>query len=176
MSNDLKCLHINFYFLLALNDDSFCKIKLNGIFRVALKAISWASGVELNYTLRRGNVFYYVHRGFFKKICVTFFTFFTGGGSRRPGRVTIVLSDTRRSQTTPARPAAMLRDPARQRSARDAGRQRDGVITSADLPTTGRNRPLSSRRRDAADRVTAPRPRSTRDDANLSTGWLLARP
>ena len=48
MSNDLKCLHINFYFLLALNDDSFCKIKLNGIFRVALKAISWASGVELN--------------------------------------------------------------------------------------------------------------------------------
>jgi len=36
--------------LLALNDDSFCKTKLNCIFRVALKAISWASGVELNYT------------------------------------------------------------------------------------------------------------------------------
>jgi len=36
--------------LLAYNDDSFCKTKLNGIFRVALKAISWASGVELNYT------------------------------------------------------------------------------------------------------------------------------
>jgi len=34
--------------LLATNDDSFCKIKLNGIFRVALKAISWASGVEFN--------------------------------------------------------------------------------------------------------------------------------
>ena len=29
---------------------------LNGICRVALKAISWASGVELNYT-RTGNVF-----------------------------------------------------------------------------------------------------------------------
>ena len=42
--------------LLAKNDDSFCKTKLTGIFRVALKAISWASGVELNYT-RRGNVF-----------------------------------------------------------------------------------------------------------------------
>jgi len=26
---------------------------LNGIFRVALKAISWASGVELNYTKKR---------------------------------------------------------------------------------------------------------------------------
>jgi len=31
-----------------------------------LKAISWASGVELNYrTLRRGTVFYYVYRRFF---------------------------------------------------------------------------------------------------------------
>ena len=39
--------------LLAQNDDSFCKTKLNGIFRVALKAISWASGVELNYTKKR---------------------------------------------------------------------------------------------------------------------------
>jgi len=28
----------------------YVKTKLNGIFRVALKAISWASGVELNYT------------------------------------------------------------------------------------------------------------------------------
>jgi len=27
--------------------------KLNGISRVALKAISWASGVELNYTKKR---------------------------------------------------------------------------------------------------------------------------
>jgi len=26
---------------------------LNGIFRVALMAISWASGVELNYTKKR---------------------------------------------------------------------------------------------------------------------------
>jgi len=34
-------------------NDSFCKTKLNGIFRVALKAISWASGVELNYTKKR---------------------------------------------------------------------------------------------------------------------------
>jgi len=39
--------------LLALNDDSFCKTKLNGIFRVALKAISWASGVKLNYTKKK---------------------------------------------------------------------------------------------------------------------------
>jgi len=39
--------------LLAENDDSFFKTKLNGIFRVALKAISWASGVELNYTKKR---------------------------------------------------------------------------------------------------------------------------
>jgi len=39
--------------LLALNDDSFCKAKLNGIFRVALKAISWASGAKLNYTKKR---------------------------------------------------------------------------------------------------------------------------
>ena len=30
--------------------DSFCKTKLNGIYRVALKAISWTSGVELNCT------------------------------------------------------------------------------------------------------------------------------
>ena len=39
MSNDLKCLPINFYLLT--------------IFRVALKAISSASGVELNYTKTR---------------------------------------------------------------------------------------------------------------------------
>ena len=32
---------------------SVCKTKLNGIFRVALKAISWASGVEVNYTKKR---------------------------------------------------------------------------------------------------------------------------
>jgi len=38
---------------LGLNDDSFCKAKLNGIFRVALKAISWASGVKLNYAKKR---------------------------------------------------------------------------------------------------------------------------
>ena len=44
MSNDLKCLPINFYCVGAC---------LNGIFRVALKAISWASGVELNYTKKR---------------------------------------------------------------------------------------------------------------------------
>jgi len=29
------------------------KTKLNSIFGVALKAISWASGVELNYTKKR---------------------------------------------------------------------------------------------------------------------------
>jgi len=47
MSNDLKCLLINFY-LLTMFDAS-----LNGIYRVALKAISWAPGVELNYTKKR---------------------------------------------------------------------------------------------------------------------------
>ena len=47
MSNDLKCLPINFYLLTMLDA---C---LNGIFRVALKAISWTSGVELNYTKKR---------------------------------------------------------------------------------------------------------------------------
>jgi len=47
MSNDLKCLPINFY-LLTMFDAC-----LNGISRVALKAISWASGVELNYTKKR---------------------------------------------------------------------------------------------------------------------------
>jgi len=59
MSNDLKCLPINFY-LLTMFDAC-----LNGILRVALKAISWASGVELNYTIRTGNVFYYVYKLFF---------------------------------------------------------------------------------------------------------------
>ena len=39
--------------LLAYNGDSFCKTKPNWIFRVALKAISWASGVELNCTKKR---------------------------------------------------------------------------------------------------------------------------
>jgi len=58
MSNDLKCLPINFY-LLTMFD-----VCLNRLFRVALKAISWASGVELNY-IRRGNVFYYVYKSFF---------------------------------------------------------------------------------------------------------------
>jgi len=47
MSNDLKCLPINFY-LLTMFDAC-----LNGICRDALKAISWASGVELNYTKKR---------------------------------------------------------------------------------------------------------------------------
>ena len=47
MSNDLKCLPTNFY-LLTMFD-----ARLNGIFRAALKAISWASGVELNYTKKR---------------------------------------------------------------------------------------------------------------------------
>ena len=47
MSNDLKCLPVNFY-LLTMFDAC-----LNGIFRVALKAISWASGVELNYSKKR---------------------------------------------------------------------------------------------------------------------------
>jgi len=58
MSNDLKCLAINYYLLTMVDA---C---LNGIFRVALKVISWASSVELNYTRRRGNVFYYVYRLF----------------------------------------------------------------------------------------------------------------
>jgi len=49
---------------------------LNCIFRVALNAISWASGKrQLNYTLRKGNVFYYVDKRFF--IFVTFLTFLT---------------------------------------------------------------------------------------------------
>ena len=46
MSNDLKCLTINFY-LLTMFD------ALRDIFRVALKAISWASGLELKYTKKR---------------------------------------------------------------------------------------------------------------------------
>ena len=36
-----------------LDHAQYCKTNLNGIFRVALKAISWASGVELNYTNKR---------------------------------------------------------------------------------------------------------------------------
>jgi len=42
MSNDLKCLPIKFYYLLCL---THCV--------TALKAISWASGVELNYIKNR---------------------------------------------------------------------------------------------------------------------------
>ena len=38
-----------------------------------MKAISWASGVELNYT-KIGNVFYYVYKRFFKFLS-RFFTF-----------------------------------------------------------------------------------------------------
>jgi len=60
--------------LLAQNDDSFCKTKLNGIFRVALKDISWASSVELN-TLRRGNVFLLRLQTFFKNFCHVFNVF-----------------------------------------------------------------------------------------------------
>ena len=41
-----------------------------------MEAISWASGEELNYTLRRGNVFYYVYKRFFYFYDVfTFLTF-----------------------------------------------------------------------------------------------------
>jgi len=47
MLNDLKCLPINVYLL------SMFDACLNDIFRVALKANSWASGVELNYTKKR---------------------------------------------------------------------------------------------------------------------------
>ena len=50
MSNDLKCLPIIFY-LLTMFDA--CVTKLNDIFRVALKAISWASGMEMNYIKKR---------------------------------------------------------------------------------------------------------------------------
>jgi len=42
MSNDLKCLPINFYLLTMF--DALCD---------ALKAISWATGVEMNYTKKR---------------------------------------------------------------------------------------------------------------------------
>jgi len=84
MSNDLKCLPINFY-LLTMFDAC-----LNGILRVALKAISWASGVELNYTIRTGNVFYYVYKLFlflsrftfsnvFLNFICTFFYIYDGG-------------------------------------------------------------------------------------------------
>jgi len=53
---------------------SFCKTKLNGIFGVALKAISSASGVELNYTKKSlGNVFYYVYKRFY--FCHAFYVF-----------------------------------------------------------------------------------------------------
>ena len=44
----------------------YLKTKLNGIFRVALKAISWATGVELNYTITLTKFFF---------IFVTFLTF-----------------------------------------------------------------------------------------------------
>ena len=47
MSNDLECLPVNFYLL------TMFEACLNIIFRVALKAISWASGVELNYTKKK---------------------------------------------------------------------------------------------------------------------------
>jgi len=47
---------------------------LNGIFRVALNAISWAPGVKLNYTIRRGRVFLLRLQTFF--IFVTFFNVF----------------------------------------------------------------------------------------------------
>ena len=70
MSNDLKCLPINFY-LLTMFD-----VCLNRLFRVALKAISWASGVELNY-IRRGNVFLLRLQKFFLFCNIVFiFTFF----------------------------------------------------------------------------------------------------
>jgi len=48
---------------------------LNGIFRVALNAISWAPGVELNYTIRRGRVFFVTFTDVFF-IFVTFFNVF----------------------------------------------------------------------------------------------------
>ena len=40
-----------------------------------LEGISWASGVELNYT-KKTNVFYYVYKRFIL-LLVTFFTFLT---------------------------------------------------------------------------------------------------
>jgi len=73
MSNDLKFLPINFYLLTMF--DACVSTKLNGIFRVALQTISWASGVELNYTLRRGNVFITFTNVFFK-FMLRFSTFF----------------------------------------------------------------------------------------------------
>jgi len=71
MSNDLKCLPINFY-LLTMFDAC-----LNGIFRVALKVISWASGVELNYT-KKSITFYYVCKLLFLFLSrfLRFLTFF----------------------------------------------------------------------------------------------------
>jgi len=60
MSNDLKCLPINFTYLL-------CLTCLNGIFQVALKAIFGHQAI-----LRRGNVFYDVYKRFF----VTFLRFY----------------------------------------------------------------------------------------------------
>ena len=50
------------------------KTKLNGIFRVALKAISWASGVELNYTRKRQRYLLRLQNVFF--IFVTFLRFY----------------------------------------------------------------------------------------------------
>jgi len=54
---------------------SFCKTKLNDIFRAALKAIYWASGVELNYAKKRCR-FYYVYKRFLKKIVTLFNVFY----------------------------------------------------------------------------------------------------
>ena len=50
---------------------------LNGIFRVALKVISWASGVELNYT-KKSITFYYVCKLLFLFLSrfLRFLTFF----------------------------------------------------------------------------------------------------
>ena len=64
--------------LLALNDDSFCKTKLNGIFRVALKAISWLilgmrRGVELH---EQEVTFFITFTIFFICHVFTFLTFF----------------------------------------------------------------------------------------------------
>jgi len=59
------------------NDPNFCKTKLNGIFRVVMKAISWASGVELNYAKKRQRFLLRLQTFFFNFCHVfTFLTFF----------------------------------------------------------------------------------------------------
>ena len=68
MSNDLKCLPINFY-LLCLTHVWMAYSELPGRPFLGHQAWSWT-------TLRRGNVFYYVYKRFFLNFCHVFLFLF----------------------------------------------------------------------------------------------------